>query len=171
MANLTKYGIVGYMAPDWGVEKWIDEKGKPTDIRKYHYDWKIKVLFCFQSWCKGCHQIGFPAMQKMVEALKNDDRISFFAVQTVFEGKEENTFDKLRELQKKYKLKIPFGHDPGDESTENISKIMYNYRSGGTPWFIVIGVGGSVVYNDFQIDAEKAVIVLRELAEEGEDED
>lgn len=169
MANQTDYGIVGYMAPDWGVEKWIDKKGKPTDIKKYNYDWKIKVIFCFQSWCKGCHQFGFPALQKMVDALKDDDRISFFAVQTVFEGYDENTFEKIKEIQKKYNLKIPFGHDPGDESTGNISKIMYNYRSGGTPWFIVIGAGGSVVYNDFQIDAEKAVIVLKELAEEDEE--
>jgi len=102
----------------------------------------------------------------MVDALKDDDRINFFAVQTVFEGHEENTSEKLRELQKKYKLKIPFGHDPGDKSTDNISKIMYNYRSGGTPWFIVIGAGGSVVYNDFQIDVEKAIVVLKKLADD-----
>ncbi len=166
MANQTDYGIVGYMAPDWNVEQWVDEKGKPAKIKKHHYDWKIKVLFCFQSWCKGCHQVGFPVLKEMVDALKNDDRIAFFAVQTVFEGHNENTFEKIAELQKKYKLKIPFGHDPGDESTGNISKIMYNYRSGGTPWFIVIGAGGSVVYNDFQIDAKKAVVVLKQLAED-----
>ena len=166
MAHQVEYGIVGYMAPDWSIDQWIDANGKPTEIKKHHYDWKLKVIFCFQNWCKGCHQIGFPAMQKMVDALNDDERIEFFAIQTVFEGHEENTFDKLRELQKKYKLKIPFGHDPGDESTGNISKIMYNYRSGGTPWFIVIGAGESVVYNDFQIDAENAIKVLKKLADD-----
>jgi thiol-disulfide isomerase/thioredoxin len=166
MANQVDYGIVGYMAPEWGVEKWIDKNGKPTEIDMQDYDHSVKVLYCFQSWCKGCHQIGFPALKQMVDALKDNDRIAFFAVQTVFEGKEENTFEKIKEIQKKYNLEIPFGHDAGDESTENISKIMHNYRSGGTPWFIVIGIGGSVVYNDFQINTEKAIAVLKKLADE-----
>ena len=166
MANQVDYGIVGYMAPDWGVERWIDANGLPTELNLNDFDWKIRVIFCFQSWCKGCHQIGFPILKQMVNALKDDDRIAFFAVQTVFEGQEENTFEKIKEIQKQYNLKIPFGHDPGDESTGNISKIMHNYRTGGTPWFIVIGTGGSVIYNDFQIDAEKAVKVLKKLAED-----
>ncbi len=170
MSNLTDYGIVGYMAPKWDVAKWIDEDGKPAKINMHHYDWKMKVIFCFQSGCKGSHKVGFPALKKMVDALKGDDRIAFFAVQTVFEGQEENTFEKIRKIQKQYKLKIPFGHDPGDESTDNISKIMHNYRSKGTPWFIVIGTGGSVVYNDFQINVKKAIVVLKELAEEEEED-
>ena len=49
MANQTKYGIVGYMAPDWEVEKWIDEKGKPTTIKKDHYNWKTKVMLFINS--------------------------------------------------------------------------------------------------------------------------
>ena len=47
MANRVDYGIVGYMAPDWSIEKWIDKDGKPTEIKKHHYDWKLKVIFCF----------------------------------------------------------------------------------------------------------------------------
>ena len=166
MEREIDYGIIGYMAPEWNVEKWIDAKGKPAKIDMRHYDWNVKVLFCFQSWCKGCHKLGFPALQEMVSALRKEEQISFFAVQTVFEGREVNTFDKIKEIQKEYKLEIPFGHDPGDVSTGNISKIMYNYRSGGTPWFIIIGKGGSVVYNDFQIDAKKAIVVLKKLADD-----
>ena len=37
------------------------------------------------------------------------------------------------------------------------------YRSGGTPWTIIIDTEGIVVYNQFHIEVEKAVVMINEL--------
>jgi len=160
---MEDYGIAGYQAPELAKQiEWIDGKGKGTkSIQLSNYQGKFKVIYGFQSWCPGCHSRGLPALQKMVDALKDNDEVKFFAIQTVFEGFQANTKDKLLETQKKYSLKIPFGHDVGSEKTGSRSSIMYHYRTGGTPWFIFIDQEDIVVFNDFHLDVEKAIEYLK----------
>jgi len=165
MNNEIKYGIDGFKAHELEVDHWVDANGKPTEsINLSHYDGKFKVIYCFQSWCPGCHSRGLPALQEMTKALKNNDSVAFLAVQTVFEGHHENTFDKIMEIQEKYGLEIPFGHDPGDEDSHNRSKVMQHYRTGGTPWFIFIDQNNNVVFNDFHLNVEKAIEFLNTIA-------
>ena len=99
----------------------------------------------------------------MTEALKDNENVKFLAIQTVFEGASSNTYEKMLEVQKKYNLKIPFGQDNGDESTRNISNIMVNYKTGGTPWFIFIDQDDNVVFNDYHLDTEKAIEFLQTI--------
>ena len=117
-----------YKAPEFDVDHWIGANGNSIQpIKLSDYPDQFKVIYCFQSWCPGCHSQGFPSLKKMVDALIDNKKIMFLAVQTVFEGHQENTLDKIIETQKQYDLKIPFGHDPGDESSGNRSKLMTNY--------------------------------------------
>jgi hypothetical protein len=78
--------------------------------------------------------------------------VGFAVVQTVFEGEDKNTFERLRETQQRYDLAVPFGHDqvPGGQST-----LMDDYHTGGTPWFIVIAPDGEVAGSGFRIDAHR----------------
>ena len=146
MAKDIKYGIDGFKAHEFGVDQWVDANGDSINpIKLSDYDGKFKVVYCFQSWCPGCHSRGFPALQEMAQALKNNKNVAFIAIQTVFEGHHENTFDKIIEIQEKYGLKIPFGHDPGDINSQNRSKIMQHYRTGGTPWFIFIDQNNKII--------------------------
>ncbi len=162
--TLNEYGISGQQAPELNVPTWIDAEGKEiAPITLKDYEGEFKVLYCFQAWCPGCHSQGFPALQEMVEALKGNDKVDFLAVQTVFEGAHANTLERVKEIQKQYDLKIPFGHDVGDEKTRNISSIMYNYRTGGTPWFILIDQKGLVIFDYFHLDTEKAIEYLKEI--------
>ena len=162
--NNQKYGIEGLFAPELEKFKWVDSYGIDTEpIQLSNYRGKFIVLYCFQSWCPGCHKIGLPSLQQMVSALKNKESIRFFAIQTVFEGKSQNTFEKLKETQRQYKLEIPFGQDEGNENTQNVSSVMYHYRTGGTPWFIFINQEGKVVFNDFHLNTEKAIEFLQTI--------
>ena len=164
--NTTKnnYGIEGQKAPEWKIDQWVDENGNITKpIHLSDYKGKFKVVYCFQSWCPGCHSIGLPSLQAMTEALKDNENVKFLAIQTVFEGASSNTYEKMLEVQKKYNLKIPFGQDNGDESTRNISNIMVNYKTGGTPWFIFIDQDDNVVFNDYHLDTEKAIEFLQTI--------
>ena len=160
----SKYGIEGYLGPELNVPIWIDEEGNDREpIALSDYEGKFKVIYCFQAWCPGCHSRGLPSLQKMTAALKDSDKVAFFAIQTVFEGRGANTLDRMKEIQKEYDLKIPFGHDTGEETKRKRSIVMQNYRTGGTPWFIFINEEGTVVFNDYHLDTEKAIEYLKSL--------
>jgi thiol-disulfide isomerase/thioredoxin len=150
-----------FKAPEFDVRDWVDANGNKTaPIKLSSLDGKFKVLYCFQSWCPGCHSTGLPNLQKMVKALEDNHKVAFLAIQTVFEGFNENTYDKMLEAQKKYNLKIPFGHDAGDDGKSR-SNIMTNYKTGGTPWFILIDRHNNVVFADFHLNVDAAIEVLK----------
>jgi len=87
----------------------------------------------------------------------------FWAVQTVFEGYNINSRAKLRKNQLKYDVKIPMAHAPGNNETHEIPQIMRDYRSGGTPWAVIVDRQGTVIYNHFHIEVDQAVAVIQEL--------
>ena len=121
-----------FKAPEFNVNQWIDKKGNKTNpIKLADFKGQFKIVYCFQSWCPSCHSKGFPDLKKMVNSLDGNTKVVFLAIQTVFEGYDSNTFDKMVETQKKYALKIPFGHDAGDAG-KSIAKIMTNYQTRGT---------------------------------------
>ena len=163
--QISKYGIEGHIAPELSLDiEWIDAMGNEMkSLQLGDHKGKFKVLYGFQSWCPGCHSRGLPALQKMIDALEDYDQVVFFAIQTVFEGFEANTMEKLLETQNKYELKIPFGHDIGNDSTGNRSSTMYHYRTGGTPWFIFIDQNDTVVFNDFHLNVDKAIEYLKAI--------
>ena len=104
--------------------------------------------------------MGFPTLKKLTEALEGNDRVVFLAIQTVFEGYETNTPDKLRHNQLKYDVKIPMAHVSGQKSERGVPKIMEQYRSGGTPWTVIIDPAGTVVYNNYHIEVDRALKLL-----------
>jgi len=63
--NSNRYGIGEQKAPQWNIPKWIDAAGnETTPINLSDYAGKFKVVYCFQSWCAGCHSVGLPSLQK-----------------------------------------------------------------------------------------------------------
>ena len=118
-----------------------------------------RILYFFQHWCPGCHSHGFPTLVRLVGELA-DEGVGFAAIQTVFEGGEVNTFDRIRDDQRRYGLTIPFGHAvPASDAT--LPAPMADYRTGGTPWFVVIAPDGRVVFDGFQLDSEALIKALR----------
>lgn len=162
MSNKTEQAKV-FKAPEFHVNNWIDANGNKTEpIKLSDFKGKFKIVYCFQHWCPGCHSKGLPDLQKMVGALKENTNITFLAIQTVFEGFDENTYEKMVETQKQYNLKIPFGHDAGDDNKSH-SNMMKNYKTGGTPWFIFIDKHDNVVFSDFHLNPDAAIQFLKEL--------
>lgn len=161
MSNQTEKQV--FKAPEFDVKHWIDANGNKTEpIKLSDFKGQFKVVYCFQSWCPGCHSKGLPDLQKMVDALKGNNTIAFMAIQTVFEGHDSNTYEKMVETQKRYELKIPFGHDAGNDGKSR-SNIMTNYQTGGTPWFIFIDKHDNVVFSDFHLNPEAAIDFLKTL--------
>ena len=152
-----------FQATEFEVKNWIDADGNKTaQIKLSDFNGKFKIVYCFQSWCLGCHSKGFPDLKKMVDALQNNDNVVFLAVQTTFEGHDENTYEKMVETQKQYDLKIPFGHDAGDDG-KSTSSIMTKYQTGGTPWFLFIDKHDNVVFSDFHLNPDAAIELLETM--------
>ncbi len=151
-------GILGKPAPEWFVEQWLNlpPGKKKIDIQDYHG--KVLYLFCFQSWCPGCHSSGFPTLQKVMSRFKDNDDVAFVAIQTVFEGFASNTFDDAKQVVRKYKLAIPVGQS-GEQGKR--SHVMTRYRTGGTPWVVIIDRDGVVRYNDFHVGIDQADRLIR----------
>ncbi|WP_070138143.1 peroxiredoxin family protein [Crocinitomix algicola] len=150
-------------APELRITQWIDESGKElkNPVKLADYRGKFKVIYAFQHWCPGCHKVGLPSLQKMVNALAGNENVKFLAIQTVFEGASKNTFDKIIETQKEYGLNIPFGHDDGSQNNESRSSTMTDYQTGGTPWFIFIDESDNIVFADFHVNTEAAINFLK----------
>lgn len=155
------YGIEGKLAPELDVPQWIDGEGQPGSFTLAEHRGKFVFLECWQAWCPGCHSHGFPALQKIYAQFKDNEYFIAAGIQTTFEGYASNTSDKLRVMQKRYDLPIAMGHDQGNPETHSRPNTMRSYRTGGTPWAILISPDGVVVYNDFSIDADNAIAFLQ----------
>ncbi len=151
---------LGQPAPELRVDIWIDGAGQPTKkpLQLADLGDGFKLIYCFQHWCPGCHSHGFPTLKMLVKALDGKG-FGFAVIQSVFEGFEENTVDKLRPTQERYGLAIPFGHDVQSDGA-GLSTFMQDYQTGGTPWFTVIDPEGQVIFADFQLDPGRFLAAL-----------
>lgn len=153
-------GIAGLPAPQLRDVRWIDGNGEergPLSLDDLGDGYRI--LYFFQHWCPGCHAHGFPTLVRLVAELANMN-VGFAAIQTVFEGFEANIFARIRDSQQRYGLEIPFGH-AGPGSGRSLPLLMEDYRSGGTPWFVLIAPDGEVMLDGFQLDPEALIQLLR----------
>ena len=107
--------------------------------------------------------MGFPTLKKLTEKFIGNQAVVFLAVQTVFEGYGYNTKEKLRKNQLKYSVKVPMAHAAGSPEDHIPPQIMINYRSGGTPWTVIIDPQGWVAYNHFHIEAQPAAVFIEKL--------
>lgn len=128
-------------------------------------DWRGKVvyLYCFQSWCPGCHSSGFPTLIELIKRYEEKEDVAFIAIQTVFEGFHTNTPGKAKSTAEKYVLTIPVAHSGLEKKR---SAIMRDYRTGGSPWTIIIGRNGKVRFNDFHIRPGQAEKLIDQLLRE-----
>lgn len=159
-------GILGRKASGWEAIAWRNLPAGKTALDVPDFSGKVVYLFCFQSWCPGCHKTGFPALQKLVTHYKDADDVAFVAIQTVFEGFQQNTPEKAWACAKKYDLEIPFGH-AGPEGAR--AAMMSRYGMRGTPWAAVIDAKGIVRANDFFIPPEKAITLIDRLRKEAKE--
>jgi len=153
----TTHGIEGKPAPEIKLDYWINPNGEPGHFSVTQSRGKWVFLKCFQDWCPGCHSSGFPTLQAFAERFHQHPKVAIAAIQTVFEGFSSNTQSDVRKLQLRYELPIVMGHDPGDPDTHKRPKTMQAYRTGGTPWLVLINPQGVVVYNNFHVNTDKLI--------------
>ena len=153
-------GILGQPAPSLGVDMWynLPEGRESADVNDYKG--KVVYLYGFQSWCPGCHRLGFPTLVELIEHYEGNEDVAFIAVQTTFEGFGTNTPEKAKETADHYGLSIAVGHSG---TSHQPSTVMKRYRTGGTPWTVIIDRHGVVRFNDFHVQSDAAVALIDRL--------
>lgn len=158
-----KYGILGHQAPELEVPTWIDGKGNPTSFKLADHKGKFVFMEFWQYWCPGCHAHGFPDLKKISDEFKDSPHFTALSIQTVFEGSWINNKNKLDNIQDKYGLHdIVMGHETGKNHKSGQPSTMYNYRTGGTPWAVIIAPDGRVIFNDFQVNVDGVITYLNQ---------
>lgn len=151
-----RLGIRDRSAPSWEGVEWLNlpDDVESLDVADLHG--KVVYLFFFQSWCPGCHSHGFPTMAAVHDHYREETDVVFVAVQTVFEGFGTNTsFRAVDSLEEHGLSAIPVAHDAGAEEAGSV--LMRRYRSGGTPWTVLIDRTGVVRFNGFQLEPEQGI--------------
>ena len=156
-------GIVGQAAPSWGVAQWTNLPQDKKALDLTDFSGKVVYLYCFQSWCPGCRQYGFPTLVDLVDRYQTAEDVAFVAVQTVFEGYQINTAQAGWRMAQEFGLDIPVGHD-GSNGKRSI--LMRRYRTRGTPWAIIIDKQGTVRFNGFHITPDAAAKLIDQLRNE-----
>ncbi|NQY24601.1 MAG: hypothetical protein HRT41_11275 [Campylobacteraceae bacterium] len=100
---------------------------------------------------------------KLSKHYEGDKEVAFVAIQTVFEGYSSNTIQAAEEIIKRYKLSMPVGHSGINGKR---SKFMLRYKSGGTPWTVIIDKTGIVRFNDFHAKVENIIQYMDMLKKE-----
>tara|TARA_Y100000589_G_scaffold307410_1_gene323063 strand:- start:3092 stop:3685 length:594 start_codon:yes stop_codon:yes gene_type:complete len=157
-------GIVGKIAPMLRVEHWVDNQGNPITKKPDMKDYagKLLYIYCWQFWCPGCHSQGFPTLQRLINEFGDSEHIKFLAIQTTFEGGHINTLDKVEKIAEKYNLDIPMGHTQA-QLGQKIPLFMQDYRTGGTPWGILIGPDRRVLLNGYELEHQVIVKLMRQF--------
>ena len=146
---------MAHPAPELRVPYWIDADGKEMDgLSLSDLGDGYKLIFCFKAECPGCHAAGFPLMQQLVAGLA-DKGFGFAVIHTAFDDDPRNNQDRVREMQLKYDLKVPFGHDP--KVGDAYPTFMNDYRTRGTPFFVAIDPNNEIIFGDFSLDPNKLI--------------
>lgn len=156
----AEFGIVGENAPHFKVGYWWDEHGNSSNYYVTDFSGKMLIIFCWSDWCPACKSHGYDEMLALQDKYLDNPEVEMIAIQTVFEGKMQNNKSKVKKVREKYGFKIPMGHDEGDEDSEYRSSILKDYKTAGTPWFIVIDKDGRVIFNYHHLPLEATEEVI-----------
>jgi thiol-disulfide isomerase/thioredoxin len=158
-----KHAMLGKPAPEWEVGPWYQLPDGKESLDIADFKGKVLYMYCFQSWCPGCHSRGFPTLQKVSGKYKDDDEVKFAVFQTVFEDRADkpvNTFENLKKVARKFDLTMPFAQSG---SREDKSKVMRAYKTRGTPWTVIVDRKGVIRYSGFHITPGEASKLIEEL--------
>lgn len=163
-AEEAPHPLVGRPAPELEVERWdgLVPDRQPVLARLRG---QVAVLFFFQSWCPGCHSSGFPLFRHLEREFGTDRDVQFLYVQTTFEGHARNTFERGLADVRRYELKGPFGQDRSSGAGP-LPVTMRRYRSGGTPWVVLVDRAGIVRFAGFGLRQSAAVAIVKQLIAE-----
>jgi len=167
MTESQQLGIRNRPAPPWPVDAWLNLPEGVDRINVGDFRGRVVYLYFFQSWCPGCHSHGFPTLREVHDHYLGNDSVVFVAIQTTFEGYGTNTAERALQSVADHGLEIPVGHTEGKGEQAGPPGMMRTYRTGGTPWTVIIDRQGVVRFDGFSVEAPRAIELIEALLESG----
>ena len=155
------YDVVGQAASNIRVSQWTE--GSSPKLNVLDAKGSVLVMFAFQSWCPSCETRGFPISRKLEKSFTGHPVVLLY-VQTPFEGHAVNDFSALLALRKKWSITRPMAQDSVGQGDR--PSTMRLFRTGGTPWHIIVDRSGIVRFNDFSRNFEFHERMVRALLEQ-----
>ncbi|MEM8884154.1 MAG: hypothetical protein AAGD14_08810 [Planctomycetota bacterium] len=84
--------------------------------------------------------------KKIADAFRRAKDVVPFHLQTVWEGQATNKPEANHRVAKQFGIDVPIGYDAHVDGAK-LSIFMTQYRTGGTPWTVVIDKRGRVAFN------------------------
>ncbi|MEL7361300.1 MAG: peptide-methionine (S)-S-oxide reductase, partial [Bacteroidota bacterium] len=142
--------------PAWHLES-LD--GTPIPAPADLVDRPLLVLF-FHLGCPGCRFRAIPFANRVV--VERGDEVRVVGIHTTFEGTDRSDDEIRADLQALY-VRFPVYRDAGLAAT------FHAYRAGGTPHWVLVDRGGTVLDSIFGSDPNRALLRLDyHLAELGD---
>jgi len=141
--------------PSLQVDKWAN---LPDGQDSMPLDGKVTVVLGFSHWCGACHQFGIPVHQALEAVYADQAEVQFAYVQPDFGNLPGSAFRLgLMDIEKAglngaYGMEYRKGELP--------PALVGKYGMQGTPWTLVIGPDGRVLYSDFTTEPETLVNVI-----------
>lgn len=153
-------GIQGEKAPLLDVPTWIQVPEGKRKVEITDYEGKVVVMLFFQHWCEASQKRALPTLKNLVDKFGSNEGVAFIAVQTAFQGLTDNTEDKITIAAEEFDLDIPIGHTV---KTPEFPSVNGAYKTGGTPWWVIVDKEGIVEYNGHYLNPEEAEAGLAEM--------
>jgi len=153
----------GFEAPEWHAFGWVNvpPNGKPPT--RALTKGRVVVIHCFQAWSPGCLSWSFPVHRRVEQEYAKAADVVHLHLQTVWEGQHHNLPEANERMVKQFELASPVGYDAHVDGAR-LSIFARQYSIGGTPWTVVIGKDGKVVFNAVTPKNEKELFAVIEKA-------
>jgi thiol-disulfide isomerase/thioredoxin len=136
--------LIGKEAPALVIAEWLNGDG----VTLQNLKGKVVILEFFQMWCPGCNEFSIPLMEEWKEKYKNEDKIFFLSIHTVFEGHEVQSPARLKKFVKKKNIDHLIGIDAHLDANR-VPETMKIFRTGGTPAMAIIDKNGVIRFKYF----------------------
>lgn len=141
---MSKFKI-GEPLPPWILEA---TDGQPApDVESYKG--KPLIILIFNLGCPGCKWRAIPFANRLV--YEEGDFLQVVGIHTHFEG-PDFTDEQIKSAKEEHYIRFPIFRD-GD-----LAATYYNYQAAGTPHWILVDKGGTVIDSIFGSDPNRALL-------------
>ena len=152
-----------FPAPEWRIGEWIN--GNPGSLADHRG--KVVLIDFFQLWCPGCKRFSVPLFNRWHEQYGERDDLLVVSIHTVFEGHDYQNPEKLREFVEIWGIEHPVGIDSYATAGDEVPETMRRYRTGGTPFVVIVDKAGRQRFRHLgSFDERAAGALIDRLLEE-----